>query len=125
MNADAPVPLDLRALVARHRGDASRLVQILRDVMAAEGHVSPPVITGLARALGVPRGHVEGVVGFYSFFAAEPRGRFRVLFSDNVTDELAGSRELREHMLRSFRLDTGFGTRRLFERDGDPLPRIC
>ena len=22
-------------------------------------------------------------------------------------------------------LDTGFGTRRLFERDGDPLPRIC
>lgn len=25
----------------------------------------------------------------------------------------------------SLRLDTGFGTRRLFERDGDPLPRIC
>lgn len=25
----------------------------------------------------------------------------------------------------SVRLDTGFGTRRLFERDGDPLPRIC
>jgi hydrogenase expression/formation protein HypE len=22
-------------------------------------------------------------------------------------------------------LDTGFGTRRLLERDGDPLPRIC
>ncbi len=25
----------------------------------------------------------------------------------------------------SLRLDTGFGTRRLFERNGDPLPRIC
>jgi len=25
----------------------------------------------------------------------------------------------------SLRLDTGFGSRRLFERDGDPLPRIC
>ena len=107
MNADAPVPLDLGALVARHRGDASRLVQILRDVMAAEGHVSPPVITELARALGVPRGHVEGVVGFYSFFSAEPRGKFRVLFSDNITDEMAGSRELREHMLQSFRLEPG------------------
>jgi hydrogenase expression/formation protein HypE len=22
-------------------------------------------------------------------------------------------------------LDTGFGTRRLLERDGEPLPRIC
>jgi [NiFe] hydrogenase diaphorase moiety large subunit len=82
-------------------------VQILRDVMAAEGHVSPPVITQLAAALGVPRGHVEGVVGFYSFFAAEPRGKFRVLFSDKITDEMAGSRELREHMLESFRLEPG------------------
>ena len=101
------MPLDLKALVARHGGDASRLVQILRDVMSAEGHVSPPVITELARALGVPRGHVEGVVGFYSFFASEPRGKFRVLFSDNITDEMAGGRELREHMLDSFRLEPG------------------
>ncbi|HSO31494.1 MAG TPA: NAD(P)H-dependent oxidoreductase subunit E, partial [Labilithrix sp.] len=101
------MPLDVGALVARHQGDASRLVQILHEVMAAEGHVSPPVITELARALAVPRGHVEGVVGFYSFFASEPRGKFRVLFSDNITDEMAGSRELREHMLDSFRLAPG------------------
>jgi [NiFe] hydrogenase diaphorase moiety large subunit len=101
------MPLDLNALVARHHGDASRLVQILRDVMTAEGHVSPPLITQLARALGVPRGQVEGVVGFYSFFASEPRGQFRVLFSDNITDEMAGGHELREHMLDSFRLELG------------------
>ncbi len=101
------MPLDLTALVARHHGDASRLVQILRDVMAAEGYVSTSVITELARALALPRGHVEGVVGFYSFFAAEPRGAFRVLFSDNITDEMAGSRQLRQHMLDAFRLEPG------------------
>lgn len=101
------MPLDLSGLVARHHGDASRLVQILREVMAAEGHVSRVVITDLARALGVPRGHVEGVVGFYSFFSAEPQGKFRVLFSDNITDEMAGSRELRKQMLNSFRLELG------------------
>jgi [NiFe] hydrogenase diaphorase moiety large subunit len=101
------VTVDLEALVARHSADPSRLVQILRDVMAAENHVSSSVITELARALAVPRGHVEGVVGFYSFFAAEPRGKFRVLFSDNITDEMAGSRGLREHMLASFRLEPG------------------
>jgi len=99
--------LDVSALVARHQGDPSRLVQILRDVMTSEGHVSPPTITALARALGVSRGQVEGVVGFYSFFASEPRGRFRVLFSDNITDELQGGRELREHMLGTFRLELG------------------
>ena len=99
--------LDLSALVARHHHDPSRLMEILREVMAAEGHVSPPTITALAAALGVPRGQVEGVVGFYSFFSAEPRGRFRVLFSDNVTDEMAGSRALRERMLAAFRLEPG------------------
>lgn len=98
--------LDLKAIVARHRADPSRLVQILRDVMSVEGHVPPAVVTDLARALGVSRGEVEGVVGFYSFFASEPC-RFRVLFSDNVTDEMAGSHELRRRMLDAFRVELG------------------
>lgn len=99
--------LELSAILTRHQHDASRLVQILHEVMAAEGFVSPPVITELARALGVSRGHVEGVVGFYSFFASEPRGRFRVLFSDNVTDEMAGGHELRQRLLGAFGLELG------------------
>ncbi len=85
----------LGEIVQRHGGDSSRLVQILRDVMSAFGRVSPPAITELARALGMPRAQVEGVVGFYAFFDAADGGRFRVLFSDNITDEMAGSRELR------------------------------
>jgi [NiFe] hydrogenase diaphorase moiety large subunit len=95
------------AIVARHHGDPSRLVQILHDVMEIEGYVAPPVVTELAQLLGVPRGQVEGVVGFYAFFSAEPRGRFRVLFSDNITDEMAGSRELRARMLDAFGLAPG------------------
>lgn len=97
----------LGAIIARHGGDGSRLIQILHDVMAAFGRVSPPLITELARALGLPRGHVEGVVGFYAFFAAEDRGRFRVLFSDNITDEMAGSRELRQRLLDAFHVEPG------------------
>ena len=97
----------LSSILTRHRYDPSRLVQMLREVMAADGFVSPAAITQLADALKVPRAHVEGVVGFYSFFASEPRGRFRVLFSDNVTDEMAGSAELRARMLDAFRIELG------------------
>jgi hypothetical protein len=50
----------------------------------------------------VPRGQVEGVVGFYGFFSETPRGRYRVLFSDNITDELAGSHALRQRLLDAF-----------------------
>ncbi len=99
--------LDLTALVSRHHHDPSRLMQILREIMHEEGCIAPGAITTLATLLGVPRGQVEGVVGFYSFFGSEPRGRYRVLFSDNITDEMAGSRALRERMLASFKLEAG------------------
>jgi [NiFe] hydrogenase diaphorase moiety large subunit len=91
----------------RHQGDASRLLPILHDVMSVEGCVSPAVISELAQQLDVPRGRVEGVVGFYSFLSSEPQGRFRVLFSDNITDELGGSRELRTRLLEAFHLKLG------------------
>jgi [NiFe] hydrogenase diaphorase moiety large subunit len=99
--------VSLADIVERHGGDSSRLVQILRDVMSAFGRVSPPVITELARALGLPRAQVEGVVGFYAFFDAGDGRRFRVLFSDNITDEMAGSRELRQRLLDAFHLEPG------------------
>jgi NADH:ubiquinone oxidoreductase subunit E len=54
------VTFDLDAIVARHGRDPVQLLPILHDVMAAEGHVAPPMITAIAAALGVPRGQVEG-----------------------------------------------------------------
>lgn len=80
---------------------------MLHDVTAENGCVAPAVITELARALGVPRARVEGVVGFYSFFDQEQRGRYRVLFSGNVTDEMAGSLELERQLRTAFGLARG------------------
>jgi [NiFe] hydrogenase diaphorase moiety large subunit len=106
-----PVPpggsIDLEALVARHGRDPSRLLAILHEVKDAAGYVSPALVSALSRALGVPRARVEGVAGFYSFLSTEPRGRFRVLFSDNITDEMAGSVELRARLLDAFRVQLG------------------
>jgi [NiFe] hydrogenase diaphorase moiety large subunit len=94
-------------LVARHNRDGARLLPILHEVVDAVGYVPPGIITELARALGVSRAQVEGVAGFYSFFGTEPTGRFRVLFSDNITDEMSGSRELRQRLLDAFRVEPG------------------
>jgi [NiFe] hydrogenase diaphorase moiety large subunit len=93
-------------ILARHDRDPGRLVQILRDVMAALGHVAPATITALAAALGLPRAQVTGVVGFYGFFATEP-ARYRVRFSDNITDEHAGSHALCARMLAAFEVGLG------------------
>ena len=98
---------DLSSILAGHQHDATRLVQILRDLMTANGVVTPRDITAIAEDLALPRGRVEGVAGFYAFFATEPKGRFRVLFSDNITDEMAGSVELRQRLLDAFHLELG------------------
>jgi [NiFe] hydrogenase diaphorase moiety large subunit len=97
----------VQEILARHQGDASRLLQILHEVMAAAGHVSKSTVTELAGALGVSRGQVEGVAGFYAFIDAEDRGRFRVYFSDNITDEMAGGHALRQRLLDAFRVELG------------------
>lgn len=95
---------DLATIVQRHGSDPKRLVEILHDVTEAQGYVSKGAITELASRLEIPRGQVEGVVGFYTFFSDEPRGAYRVLFSDGTTDRMAGSVALLERMRASFGL---------------------
>src|SRR5208282_323773 len=55
----------------------------------------------------VPATHVESVVQFYSFLYDKPRGRYRILFSDNITDRMLGSLTLFEHMLKRLKLKPG------------------
>ena len=98
---------DVSAVLAKHRHDPTRLVQILRDVMSAERQLAPRTLTAIAEGLRVPRGRVEGVAGFYSFFATEPLGKYRVLFSDGITDRMAGSQELMQRLLDAFHLRRG------------------
>ena len=98
---------DVSAVLAKHHHDPTRLVQILRDVMTAERHLAPRTLTAIADGLRLPRARVEGVAGFYSFFATSPQGKYRVLFSDGVTDRMAGSRELMQRLLDAFHLRRG------------------
>ncbi|TXG78312.1 MAG: NADP oxidoreductase, partial [Rhodocyclaceae bacterium] len=94
-------------VVAHHGGDAHDLVQILREVQEALDWISPETIDCLVTALGVPRTKIEAVAGFYSFFYLVPRGRYRVLFSDNITDRMAGSEALKSRMCRNLWIEPG------------------
>ncbi len=84
----------LDAILDRHGNARTELVQILREAQEPEGWIRPEAITTIARALGLPRARVEGVAGFYSFLHLAPGGRYRIRFSDNITDRMAGSEAL-------------------------------
>jgi [NiFe] hydrogenase diaphorase moiety large subunit len=98
---------DLESIVDRYGGKRTALLQILREAQEIEGWLPPATVTEIARLLDLPRARVEGVAGFYSFLYLERAGRYRVLFSDNITDRMAGNRDLLERFCNSLWLERG------------------
>jgi [NiFe] hydrogenase diaphorase moiety large subunit len=94
-------------ILERYGRDPTALVQILREVQEPAGWLPPPTITYLARRLGLPRARVEGVAGFYSFLHLKPAGRYRVRFSDNITDRMAGNLPLLERLCSALWVEPG------------------
>lgn len=104
---DRDLNASVEEVVRRHGGDATRLVQILRELQEAHGWLPPPLITELARRLGLSRARVEGVAAFYSFLYLEPIGKYRVLFSDNITDRMQGSESLLTYLTEKLWVEKG------------------
>src|SRR5512138_2368030 len=109
MSSDlAPAPIHaIDPILARYGGARTALVQILRDVQAIDGWLPPATITYIADKVGLPRARVEGVAGFYSFLHLKPAGRYRVLFSDNITDRMVDNISLLERLCASLWLEQG------------------
>jgi [NiFe] hydrogenase diaphorase moiety large subunit len=95
------------AIIERHRCAPTALVQILREAQSTQGWLAPATITHIAARLSVPRARVEGVAGFYSFLHLTPAGRYRVRFSDNITDRMAGNIALLERLCTNLWLERG------------------
>ena len=98
---------EIHAVLKRHNSNGTRLMQILRETQEALGWLAPETITEIARAVGWPRAKVEGVAGFYSFFHTEPKGRYRVLWSDNITDRMLGNHDLMQSLCEKLWLEPG------------------
>ncbi len=101
------LPATLHTVLEHHCHDGTRLVQILRETQDALGWLPPEAISGIARAIGWPRAKVESTAGFYSFFHTRPLGRYRVLWSDNITDRMLGSTDLMQAMCEQLWLEPG------------------
>jgi [NiFe] hydrogenase diaphorase moiety large subunit len=106
MNAEI-VAAVVDRVVTRYRSDPTCMLQILREVQEACDWVSPEAIDCLQERLGVPRTKIEGVAGFYSFIYTEPRGHYRILFSDNITDQMQGNRALIDQLCNSLWVEPG------------------
>lgn len=97
----------LAPVIERHGCEPNRLLQILLDVQEAFHFIPPEAITYIAGCLGLPRVSVEGAAGFYSFLSLKPAGEYRILFSDNITDQMLGNPELMQDFCNKLWLEPG------------------
>lgn len=65
----------LGAILTAHEGIEGPLLPILHAVQAEFGHVPDAVLAPIAKALGLTRAEVHGVVSFYHDFRDAPAGR--------------------------------------------------
>ncbi len=95
------------AVVERYNSDPLNLVQIVRETQAALGWLSRETQGEIAERLKISVNRVDSVVTFYSFFHDKPRGAYRLLISDNITDRMQGNQALLERLLVRFGVKRG------------------
>ena len=91
----------------RYENHPEHLVQMLWEIQGDQGYIDPDVIDYLSASLKVPRVQVEATASFYSFLHLQPVGRFRVLFSDNITDRMSGNHALMDRLCRNLWIEPG------------------
>ncbi len=98
---------ELDAIAERYGCAPTALLQILVEAQEIEGWLPPATLTQLAKRLGLPRARVVGLAGFYSFLHLKRAGRYRVLFSDSITDRMVGNLELLDRLCSSLWVERG------------------
>jgi [NiFe] hydrogenase diaphorase moiety large subunit len=93
----------------RFGADRTALLQILRAVQADTGWLPRGVLARIAAGVGLTPAIVEGVASFYRFLHLQPVGRVRLLWSDNITDRMLGSRALAAELCRRLGATPGGG----------------
>lgn len=83
------------------------LLQILDAIQQRYSHVPKRAIELLSEQLCVPQSEIRGVIDFYAFLHNDPRGKYTIYFSNNITDRMLGSVALRERLCSALDVRAG------------------
>lgn len=98
----------IKQLTQKYQYQSTQLLMILREVQAQYFHIPGQAIDLLTAELHIPRTQILGVIEFYSFLSAEPRGRYDIYISDSITDHMLGKQAIAGYLCE--KLNTPLGT---------------
>jgi formate dehydrogenase subunit gamma len=97
----------VEAAVAEQRGRIGPLLPVLHSIQDKLGYVPADAVPMIARALGISRAEVHGVITFYHDFRTEPAGEHIVHLCRAEACQAMGARDLERHACE--RLGIGLG----------------
>ncbi len=84
-----------------------RLLKILRSVQSRYRYIPVEAIDCLAEMLSIPRTRIIAVAEFYSFLHLTPQGRYDILISDSITDQMLGKENLINYLSAILKVKIG------------------
>lgn len=101
----------LPELLQAWQGESHNLLQILIEVQQRYRSIDRETVAWLAQQLRLSPLQIDGVIDFYSFLHPHDPGQFRLLISDNIIEQLQGSRALAERLASRLGVTVGGAVR--------------
>ncbi|MFC1597636.1 NAD(P)H-dependent oxidoreductase subunit E [Planctomycetota bacterium] len=98
-------------VLADYRGKPGALIPVLQIAQSIFGYLPEAALKRIARGLGQSYSEVAGVVGFYSFFSTQPRGRHLIRVCLGTACYVRGGKRVLDAMKERLHVDVGETTR--------------
>jgi NADH:ubiquinone oxidoreductase subunit E len=97
----------LDEVIADYRDKAGALIPVLQIAQGIFGYLPEIALKRIALGLHKPYSEVAGVVGFYSFFSTQPRGRHLVRVCLGTACYVRGGKQVLEALKARLGVDVG------------------
>jgi len=98
---------DVDAIIDKHEGDRSRLIQILLDVQKKYGWLPKLALMWISERLDVPMARIYSVATFYKAFSLTPRGRHTIRVCMGTSCKVRGAPTLLDNTRRALGIEPG------------------
>jgi len=103
----ANIETTVKDVCQRYGNDRTRMMDIVRDVQSALGHVPSEALDIIAREASTHRVEVESVVSFYAFLSEEPKGKVVIRLCNDVIDKMVGYDRVADAFKQALGIDFG------------------
>jgi len=100
---------EIQAIMAKYPEKLAATLPALHIAQREFGFVSLAAMKAVAKAIGIPEGHVFGVATFYTMYQKAPVGKFHFSVCTNISCALRGAAQLLEKVCEKTGVKPGAG----------------